>query len=289
MQTVESKEFTLPNRVINVVPVKRKRGNMDVDHENNFLFGSSSNQYVAKINRNGVKRSPLTPQETEFFENSEKSGLPFKRGDLSVHNKVNNFWEEDKTARIRMTGKAFRLDLSIAMDYILYKILLSNEDKVCPDPAWLTDSRNKITYKYCIEPENYKDISKEDDFDKNAQAWAFVNQISNNKTEMINFLAVLYPNKILTSSASMTDVKAKFQDAIKTNINKFIQTLNTEDRTLIATVRRAIKEKHLLVEGLSHKLPTGDVIGNNFNEVIEYLKNPANQEVLDILEARLEG
>lgn len=297
--SVETVDFKLPKfdpqdpkkHVVKVLPVKRVRGKdgyINLQHENNFLFGRSKITLPPKLrNASGSLVSPLTQDETAYFENSELSGLPFKRGDLSVHNKdEDNFWYS-REARITLTETPLELDLSDSMDYIKYKILLSNYDKICPDPDALNDSRNKQTYKFVIRPYHYEDKSKIKKFNRTKDIYRFLGKIEGDKTQMTNFLLVMYPDKYISPTTKTDTLIGRLQDAAETDQSRFIEVMEDEYRDLKATVRKAVKKQALKQEGTSYETPEGDVIGNNLKETLEFLSDPKNQELLDKIEVRI--
>lgn len=297
--SVETAEFKLPKfdpkdpkkHVVKVLPVKKVRGKdgyINLHHENNFLYGRSSINLPPKLsNKNGGLISPLTAAEAAYFENSELSGLPFNKGDLSVHKKGDdNFWFS-REARIKLTETPLELDLSEAMDYIKYKILLSNDDKICPDPEALKDSRNKQTYKFVIRSYNYEDKSKINKFNRTKDIYRFLGKIEGDKTQMVNFLLVLYPNKYISPTTSTDTLIGRLQDAAELDQSRFVEVMEDEHRDLKATIRKAVKKQALKLDGTSYETPEGDVIGKNIKETIEFLSDPKNQELLDKIEVRI--
>ena len=286
-EKVETKGFQLPGGKVRIMPLKRKRGRnneIDESHENNFLFGTSSIQIVPKIHKNGSLRSPLTTEETKFFENSALSHLPFEPGELSIHKKTDNFWRNSKNSRIKLTETPMTLDLSDAMDYIKYKILLSNDDKIAPSPE---EKDNKLTYKFVIVPEGYEDKARSKKFDRNKAIWKYIAKIEDDKEEIVNFLSIMYPKKSLSLETSMTDLQSMLEESAENNKDLFLDTMKDKDLTIKAIIKRALKRKALVKEGIKYSLPEGDEIGNNLNDTIAFLKNPKNQEILDKIEARI--
>ena len=76
---------------------------------------------VPIIASTGSLKNVLTKEEKAFFENA--LGL-----NLSVHNKVDNYWENFK---VRLTKNDTFLDLSEIEDYLKYKVLLANNNFIC--------------------------------------------------------------------------------------------------------------------------------------------------------------
>jgi len=92
---VTKTRFTLPNKKIMVVPIKRKGGWLPNNHEASFLFKHSSVTLVLPRSKTGSRIDPLTQEERDFLE-SDSAGLALKKGDLLIHNKEKNFWKPFK-------------------------------------------------------------------------------------------------------------------------------------------------------------------------------------------------
>lgn len=283
-----TKEFSLPEEktIVKIKPIKRVRGKFNEitkDHLANFIFGPGKRHYMANLS-NG---NPLTKKEQEFFEDSEKSGLPFKRGELSHILKENNYWK-DVTNRVSLDERGITLDLSLSEDYLIYKWLLSNKDEFAEHPDVLEGATNKKTFKWVAVPEEYKDTKAVSKYNKQKEIFKFLGKVENDKTAMINFLLVAEPKKFVSSSTKSEFLVAELNQLAEKNSDKFIQILHDEDRDIKATIRRGLKCRAILQDGISYTTDTGDIIGNNMQDAIKFLKNVENQNVLDIIEAKIE-
>ena len=138
-ETMTDTTFTLPNKKVLVVPVRRKGRWLPDNHEASFLFKHSYFQVVVpKDGKTGELRDPLTPEERAYFEN-KASGLALNSGDLSTLKKDDNFWTN---FRVKLDKNVLQLDLSKPMDYLRYKVLLVNgeisQTALHSDVFWLT-------------------------------------------------------------------------------------------------------------------------------------------------------
>lgn len=296
---VETKGFSLPKKdpnnpkkhVIRVVPikeVKERNGElMGPQHQNNFLFKDAKIDLPAKYKFGNQLRSPLTQEEAEFFEDSERSGLPFKRGDLSVHKKEDNFWDR-KEAKVTLRDESLELDLTEPMDYIKYKVLLSNSHLIAPDPEAKNDHRRKPTHKYELTPYEYKNKEKVKTFNDKKEIYKFLGTIQNDAEQMINFLMVFDDKKTPSPNSDVEFLIGELETAAEEYTDKFVEVMEDKDRNLKATIRKAEKVGALIKEGRSYELPDGEQIANNFGELLKFLKDPKNQGVLDVIEARVQ-
>lgn len=291
MVEATTKEFKLPNTVLKLKPIKRargKHGEIGVHHEANFLFGNAKNTFSPIIMKKGITSSPLTREEQEFFEDPNRSGLPFERGHLSVHNKKeDNFWIS-KESRIRLGEDPIEFDLSDPMSYIKYKILLSNDEIICPDPEYLepTHPKNKLTYKYVFEPLNYHENKKAEKYDRTRDIYKFLGRIEANRSAMINFLTLINPKKRVPANATMELLRGELNSYAENMPDKFIEIMKDEDRDVKALIKRAVDIGALNREAMSFSLPDGRELGENLKDTIEFLKNPENQKVLDLLKVK---
>lgn len=282
------KGFSLPDKktMVKIKPIKKARGKFNEiakNHVANFLFGPARKNYMANLSYG----SPLTKEEQEFFENSNKSGLPFERGDLSSLKRENNYWKDIKN-KISLNESGLTLDLSQPEDYLKLKWLLSNKDEFAEHPDVLEGPTNKKTYKWVVTPEDYKDNKAITKYNKQKEIFKFLGKIENDKTAMINFLLVAEPKKFVSSSTSSEFLVAELNKIAENDSDKFIRILHDSDRDIKATIRRGLKCQAILKDGISYTTDTGDIIGNNMNDAIKFLKNVENQDVLDIIEAKIE-
>jgi hypothetical protein len=188
-KVMEKKEFTLPNKTVLVMPVKRKGSWLPAGHENEFLFKHSTYKIgVPRQGRNGELVDPLTKEERTFFE-SKKSGLSLETGDLSIYKKDNNYW---KNFIVTLDKSVMQLNLNSPMDYIRWKVLLTNKDTIAPSEA---EAFNKGTYKFKIVEEGAIEEAKAKKVATKKDAYMLFGKIMDSSTKLRNFLNVYYYNR----------------------------------------------------------------------------------------------
>jgi len=161
---VKKSTFTLPEKKVLVVPVRRKGRWLPDNHEASFLFKHSYFQVVVpKDGRNGELKDPLTKEERDYFE-SKASGLALEKGDLSTLKRENNYWSN---FRVKLDKNVLQLDLSNAMDYLRYKVLAVNTEIIAPSAE---DKYAKGTYRFEKLIENdllgFLKLADDKDYDK---------------------------------------------------------------------------------------------------------------------------
>jgi hypothetical protein len=285
----EVKGFRLPNKVVTVRLVDRARGAVkDPNHVGyNMLPGTSFELVPAREKGSNVLRCPLTEDERKFFENKALSGMAFETGDLSPHQpKAMNYWYSKK-ARVSLTDKPRVLNLSVANDYLTYKILLSNTDYIAPTAA---EEFSKKSYVFVItseEEEQAKVITKGD---KNKRAWKIAGNMENDTEKMINYLSMV--GKRPSANSDRKWLVAEIDKQVETNTDEFLSIMEDElfdTRVLltkslqIGTIKRD-GHKYFLADG-QELCDKGDV--NNLNTALRFINDPKNQDISLMLEAKL--
>lgn len=131
-KTSKEVEFVSPlrNEIVTVKFVPRQGKITDPKH---VLYGGMAENavrtYTVPRMANGVYKNPLTDSEKTFLE--EYMGL--QPNALSVYK---DYWDN---YFVRVPKSGLRLDLSNANDYISYKVLLLNHNRIAPSLQALKD------------------------------------------------------------------------------------------------------------------------------------------------------
>lgn len=287
------KEFELPNVKVRLKPVKRvrgKNGEIHLKHEASFLFKDSKFVLAPVTYENGTYKNPLTREEQKYFENPDKSGLSFMPGDLSVTKKENNFWSS-KEARITLREESYILDLSNPFDYLKYAILRSHSRLVAMSPEYLevNSPMNKRSYKWVIEPMDYYKKKEAQNYFDTAEIYEFLRNIENNRSAMINMLTILEPKKKVASNSDVNFLIGELNKKAIEDPRTFSRVMKDEDRNVKAILARAVRSMAVRESGGVYTLPTGELIGDNYQKAIDFLKDPENQKVLDTIKVKIEG
>jgi hypothetical protein len=281
----EKTTFTLPNRKVQVVPIRRKGGWLPDNHEAAFLFKHAMNGYVVpKDGRTGALVDPLTDEEREFFET--KAGLALKREDLSVYKKDNNYWTN---FRVKMTKDVMLLDLSKPMDYLNYKVLLANEESIAPSAQ---EKFNKATYKYAIVEEGYQNEEKVASASSKKTAYKHFGKIDSSPSKMRDFLNVYNstrPGNITVPKNAKTDfLIAEIEKIIETNIKDYLQLAEDKHYDTKLIIQKGLSCRAIERDGLDYKVG-GQHIGRNINEAVAFFENVNNNEEILKVKARIEA
>ncbi len=110
------------------------------------IADTSKKIFVVPVLRNGTFVNVLTNTEKAYLE--KVMGLDDNA--LSVYNKTSNYWSSANPAAVVELGKYdMLLDLSEPADYIKYKILLANKERICPDADTL-ENHYKASYEFVL-------------------------------------------------------------------------------------------------------------------------------------------
>ena len=174
----------LQNKKVIVRFIAKARGM--VTDPRHILFGGMAPgakvSFTVPLLRTGGYVDVLTKDEKRFLEYT----LGLEPNALSVHNRVNNFWSDANdqgVGRVTLIKGDTPLDLSDAIDYIKYKILLSNKDQIAPSIQALQDSP-KATYRFVIINEEDSAKAANTRVTLKAQAYMEFGKINSDKEKM---------------------------------------------------------------------------------------------------------
>lgn len=197
--------------------IKKHRGFVD-DPKSPFYEGmapNSENRLVVPRLRNGSLKNVLTNEEKTFFEKT--LGLP--ENALSIYKTENNYWitsTPNCINSVRLTKRDLILDLSVPADYIRYKILLANDDIVCPN---IGDQNNKNTYMYVL----INDRQEANTLNKKVNTKLHVFEMFARYSEdadKLRAICWLCDGRKVSKSTLLEVLKAKVMDFIENNMTK---------------------------------------------------------------------
>lgn len=283
MEATELKtSFTLPNKKVKVQPIKRKGGwlnELHPDHEANFLVANAKIKYAAPTIGDGRVANPLTKEERVYLEKVLDE-------DLNPLKKENNFW----TTRFAILDRGMRvLDLSNPLDYIDYKILLMQKDRIAPSGD---DKYKKGTYKYYIDDLEYEDKAKYKGVQAKKEAYKFFGKLEQKgKSAYVDFLNVYYqnqPGKKADMTISEEKLVATIDGLIEEETDRFLTVCSDAEYENKLFIIKALKIKAIIVESSKYHLPTGEIIANSIDDLVLWLKDGNNNEEYLQIQARIE-
>lgn len=282
MATVVKKKFTLPKGSVTVKPVIKSTYLIpDTNHRAAFLAPGTKKEYTTPILRNGQYANVLNDEEKEFFESLE-GGLDMKPGDLSIYKKEHNFWDEFK---IQLTKDGLTLDKSNPYQYIQYKMLLANNEEIASSMEELR-SKRKATYKFVLVDTNEEASLSAKEADMEEYAWSLYGAIKNDRTRMFDILRINGRKPSLDATDDF--LRSLIKNLMKEDLREFVSIADDPNLDVKILITKAVSAGQLTKKGNAYSLPGGDKIGSTLFEAAQYLSAPENQEILLLIQAKVD-
>lgn len=277
------KGFTIPEKTIIVKPIMRPRNSLitDPEHEAFFLVGNATITYCLPVDKYGNLLNPFTSKEEQSWLERELDV------DLNFHKNKDNFWHK---FRVRLGKDQRKLNLQNPKHYLEYLVLKANSLFIAPDGDKMSD---KATYRYALVSEEFETKQSEKKADLEIEAYMHLGKLRDDKDEMIDFLKV-YGRKVSDVSKSSFLV-AELKKIIETDLQGFLTVARDQENYEIKLlVAQAVECQAINKQGRKYHLPGGDDLCGPgdvpvIENVVAYLKNPANQDILTMLKARVKN
>lgn len=282
VKTLKESSFTLPNEIVIVKHVPRRKGmaaNVESNHviSGGMLIGSVK-KFSAPLQKNGTIANILTEDEKVYLEK-------ITGANLSVYG---DFWKTFFVSLYKESENN-RFDLSQPYDYISIKLLEKYKDDVAP--TW-EDRNKKSSYEFVITRADEELNEQKQKYNSKKEAFKLYGKIEDDKEKLIGVLKLL-TNKPISKETSLKWVQTKIEEFIDTMPSLFISTVHDssfETKILInnavdAGIIKISGNKYITTDGLElaqqGQIPT-------FDNAVRYLDSPKNQEVRAIIEAKLD-
>lgn len=238
----------------------------------------------------GTYVNVLTNSEMAFLE--DYYGM--EKGALSVYRKTDNFWSDANPmgiGKVKLRKQDNYLDLSIAEDYIKYKILLANKDFICPSQQAYED-RPKATYQFVIINEKDNVSTAKKSMNITMECYKEFGKIEDD-IDMLMCVVELLDGRSLADNTSKDFLHTKIDSFIQSNPKQFLKVVKDENLPVKSLIRRSVNAGLIIKRGdyLYLKSDNKPLCGDNeepvLNTAVRYLNNPRNQELKFSLEAQL--
>ena len=282
--------FALPNTKVHVKPIVRQGRWLPEGHSGSFMYDHTVLGIQVPIDRNsGRLKNPLTPEEQAYFEND--AGLDLEKGALNPYRKKDNFWEDFRVSLRKsdeiVTDKTVlvTLDLSQPMDYLSYKVLMTN---TAPNgglvaPSW-EERENSGTYKVALVHEGQQNIDKVRRADKMKKAYKYLGKIDGSEEEMFDFLTIYYleggKSKRPSEDSDKDFYYSELQEIIDTDLDGFVAIVDdSKNYDFKLLVHRGLKIGALVMRS-GNKIETvdGTPVGTGLAQAIQWFKDDRHQD-----------
>lgn len=293
-------EETEENQLINCLRNERvivrfipRQSHMVTDPKH-ILYGGMAEDavrtFVVPKLTSGTYVNVLTNNEMAFLEDC----LGMEKGALSVYKKVDNFWSDANPmgiGKVRLRKQDNYLDLSVAEDYIKYKILLANKDFICPSQKDFED-RPKATYQFVVINENDNVSTAKRSMSVTMECYKEFGKIEDN-LDVLMCVVELLDGRSVADNTSKDFLHTRIDSFIQSNPKQFLKVVKDETLPVKSLIRRSVNAGLITKRGDYYYLKSDGkpLCGDNEEPVlstaVRYLNNPRNQELKFSLEAQL--
>lgn len=274
-------QFTLPEGVVTVKFIKRKKGMASNVGDNHVISGgmltNSKKTFSAPLQNNGAIANVLNKEEKEYIE--DLTGL-----NLSVYG---DFWKT-YTVDLFKDDASNKFDLSNPMDYMSIQLLkcLKNDIAV----KW-ADRNNKQTYQFAIITDDEIPNEKKAKLDIKKEAFKLYGKIEDDRDMLIGVLKLI-DNSPISKDSKLTWVQGKVEEIVDTTPEIFVKLMKDESLSTKLLIHKGIEKKIVVRNGNKFSTVDGLELAENgqnpsFVNAVKYLDNPKHQEVRDLIEARI--
>jgi len=282
-ETVENKGFMPPRQKVIVKPILRQRGMInDPTHEAYFLFGRSAIKYCLP-QKGGILVTPFSSKaEQEWLERELDV-------DLNIYKSKDNYWKS-KEAKVRMTKDYRTLNLENPHDYRDWLILKACTNQIAPDGQSMM---KKKTYRYALVEESFENEKKASKADNKKKAYKLLGALEVSNDKMLSFLKVY--GKRVDSNSKRDFLVGLLDEIIEKDIEGFIKLAEDKTFDVKLLLEDAVEAGALTKTGKEYYLPGGDKLSANdktpatVTNAVAYLTDPANQDILLQLKARVKS
>lgn len=281
MGEVLENTFTLPNKVVTVKYIKRKKGmssNVNEDHViSGGMLSGSVKKFTTPLMKNGGLANVLTKEEKDYLE--KETGL-----ELSIYK---DFW---KTHYVSLFKDDNRLDLSNPMDYISYKILSVLKDDIASN--W-SERNMKQTYQFVIVSGDEEMSERKVTLDSKLEAFKLYAKIDEDKDKLIGILSLL-TNQPVSKETSLRWLQTKVAEFLDSKPESFLEIIKDKSLETKLLINTGIEKGVVLKKGNKYSTSDGLELCENgqiatFENAVTYLDNVKHQDVRTFIEAKILG
>jgi hypothetical protein len=266
-----------------------------VHNKNHILYGGMAENatrsfVVPRLNSTGMYYNVLTNDEKDFLEYA----MGLEANALSIYRKNDNFWDdsnENGIGRVVLHKQDNYLDLSVPSDYIKYKVLLANKDKIAPSMQELED-RPKATYEFVIISEGAETKNNLSKMDATMQCYMEFGAIKENK-DVLKTVIELLEKRPIAPQVKLDYLQGKVKDYIDADPRRFLQVVTDSLLPAKVLIKKGIEAGIISWRNnLYYWREDGHPLcemgeESTLTNAAKYLVNPKYQELKFTLEAKL--
>ncbi len=246
------------------------------------MANNATRQYIVKVDASGMLKQVLTKAEQEYLEYL----MDLPKGALNIHKRENNFWYNKA---VTLTKQDTILDLNSPLDFINYKILLTNDGEIAASQETL-DDKPKATYKFVI-------IDEDNDFKKTTikmnTAMECIKAYGKleDDSELLKTVLEILSGKPVSEDSKLIFLQSKVYEFVVSNPALTVKILKDPLLKTKALIKKAVTRNIIAKRGdyfyiADTNTPLCESKQNpTFNNAAKYLDDPRNQVLkLSIIE-----
>tara|TARA_R110000851_G_scaffold268235_1_gene420920 strand:+ start:893 stop:1759 length:867 start_codon:yes stop_codon:yes gene_type:complete len=281
-ETVQ-KSFSLPNELVTVKFVPKKKGMAANVEDNHVISGGMLNNAVktfyCPLQRKGGMANILSRVEKDHLEDITGK-------DLSVYG---DFWLKFKV-KLYKDNASNVYDLSDPMGFIAIRLLEQYTNVIAK--SW--GARNdKISYQFAITRPGEEINETKIKLDVKFLAFKLYGKMENDRTKLLGVLKLL-SNQPISATSDLSWLQGKVQDYVDNSSAKFVQLVNDPSFETQILIKRGVEvgvirkngNKYESLDGLE-LCKSGEVA--TFVNTVRFMDDDRNQEVRLLIEARIDN
>jgi hypothetical protein len=230
--------------------------------------------------------------------NEEKNYLEYAMGleenALSIYRRNDNFWDDSNErciGRVVLHKQDNYLDLSNPSDYIKYKILLANKDKIAPSHQELED-RPKATYEFEILSEGDETKSNLSKMDAQMQCYYEFGNVRDNR-DTLKTIVELIEKRPIAPQTKLDFLQVKIKNYIEKDPRGFLKIITDKLLPAKVLIKKGIEKgviswRNNLYYWKSDGSPLCEMgEESTLSNAAKYLTNPKYSELKFTLEAKV--
>lgn len=258
------------------------------------LFGGMAENakkvFTVPLLKSGIYVDVLTSDEKKFLEYV----LGLRPNALSVYNKTDNYWSTANEAgfsRVILTKQDVYLDLSNPTDYIKYKVLLANKDRIAPSLEALQNTP-KATYEFVLISEEDKFKNAKDTMSLLMQCYKEYGKVETN-IDVLRLIIETLDGRPTSMNSKLEMLQGQINTLIQKDPKLFLKVITDKLIPAKVLLKKSVEAGLVAKRGNYYYLRQDNTpLCNNgqepvFNIAAAYLTEPQHQELKFMLEAKL--
>ncbi len=287
---------TLVQKKIKVKPIERQGGFHVKGNDGYFMFTGTKLKLSTPVGPTGVLVDPLEGMSLEAIKELADK-LSLKPEDFNIYKEEKNFWKHEDGpyqgikykhgVEVALDKNGIELDLSKPLDFLQYRVLLANKEKIAPS---LAEEKNKASYKFALVDEDEEVTVKVKSSDLKKEAYKEFGKLEASENKLRNFLRVY--GRVVPKNAKKPWMVAEIDKIVDEDIHNFLAIVQDDDYENRLFILDAVEAKAINKTGVDeYRLLGGAPMGKygNMKEAIAFIKDPKNQPEVLTIKARLEA